>query len=116
MRYCLEPLDLNTTCDGCGAKFTVQHALACKVGGLVTLRHNEVKEELMNLCQKAFTPSAVRDEPLINPTKSFSSHTDPNPQKQQQLQDNNERGDIIVQGIWNKSKYYIIDVRITDIN
>jgi hypothetical protein len=50
---------------GCGAPFTLQHALGCKCGGLVIFRHNEIKDELVHMSAKAFTPSAVRDEPLI---------------------------------------------------
>ena len=69
MQYYCAPLDLNTHCDGCGEKFTVQHVLACKVGGLVTMQQNKVKEELASLCAKAFNPSAVRDERLIISSK-----------------------------------------------
>jgi hypothetical protein len=49
--------------------FTLQHALACKKGGLVIFRHNEIRDELVNLAGKALTPSAVRDEPLIKPSR-----------------------------------------------
>ena len=38
LRYRLEPLLLCAHCDGCGANFTVEHALSCKVEGLVSLR------------------------------------------------------------------------------
>jgi hypothetical protein len=31
----------------------------------VIFRHNEIRDELVNLAGNAFTPSAVRDEPLI---------------------------------------------------
>ena len=41
-RYGLALLDIQKTCDGCGAKFTIKHALACKKGGLVVGRHNKV--------------------------------------------------------------------------
>jgi hypothetical protein len=47
------PGDLQSHCDGCGVKFDVCHALECKVGGLVILRHNEINEELCNLASKA---------------------------------------------------------------
>jgi hypothetical protein len=32
-------------CDGCGAKMTVEHALSCKMGGLVHIRHDDVADE-----------------------------------------------------------------------
>ena len=31
-------------CDGCQSPFTLRHALACKKGGLLTLRHNEIRD------------------------------------------------------------------------
>ncbi len=66
LRLALSPRDLESHCDGCGAKFSVSHGLACKHGGLVISRHNEIRDELSDLASKAFTPSAVRDEPKIH--------------------------------------------------
>ena len=110
MRYCLEPLNLNTHCDGCGAKFSITHALSCKVGGLVHLRHNEVKEELALLCSQAFSPSAVRDEPMIVPSDIKTTTTD-----ETTLEDE-DRGDLLVRGLWQRGRHCVIDVRITDVN
>jgi hypothetical protein len=66
LRYNLLPLALPDNCDGCGAKFSVEHALSCKVGGLVHIRHDDVAQEFGFLCGKAFKPSRVSYEPLIN--------------------------------------------------
>jgi hypothetical protein len=63
--YARTPGDLPTHCDGCNAKFSICHALKCKFGGLIIIRHNEVNNELSDLASKAMTPSAVRVEPLI---------------------------------------------------
>jgi hypothetical protein len=49
------------------------HTLKCKVGGLITLRHDEIANELAYLSDKALVPSAKRDEPLIHPD-SHSLH------------------------------------------
>ena len=63
--YGLEPSDLPTYCDGCQAKFSISHALDCKKGGLVTARHNKLRDGVADLAGKAFTPFHVRDDPLI---------------------------------------------------
>jgi hypothetical protein len=59
LRHERTPGDLPSHCDGCGAKFDVRHALECKVGGLIILRHNEINEELCDLASKALAPSAI---------------------------------------------------------
>eukprot|EP00978_Attheya_sp_CCMP212_P039074 scaffold199966_cov35-Attheya_sp.AAC.1 len=61
------PPNFPTICDGCSCNnFSVQHALSCKVGGLVISCHDEIKDELGQLAGKALKPSAICDEPLIN--------------------------------------------------
>ena len=42
-RYGLKPLGLCNQYDGCNAAFTVAHALSCKQGGLVSIRHNDAR-------------------------------------------------------------------------
>ena len=63
--YGLEPPDLPRYCDGCNATFSICHALECKWGGLVTAHHNELCDGAADLSGKAFTPSHLRDDPLI---------------------------------------------------
>ena len=41
LRYNHFPLDMPAACDDCGAKMTVEHALSCKTGGLVHIRHDD---------------------------------------------------------------------------
>ena len=65
LRYGLEPPDLPKHCDGCNDKFLICHALDCKRGGLVTARHNELRDGVADLASRAFTPSYVRNDPLI---------------------------------------------------
>ena len=83
LRFGLQPLSLPARCDGCDAKFSVDHALFCKKGGLVLLRHNDVAAEWHTLCAAALTPSAVSDEPLIltgrDANRAPSNDTDPPP-------------------------------------
>ena len=65
LRYGLDPPDLPTYYDGYEARFTISHALDCKKGGLVTARHNELRDGVADLSGKAFTPSHVCNDPLI---------------------------------------------------
>ena len=53
------------SCDGCGANFTIDHGLSCKVGGLVHIRHNDVRDEAEALAAMAIQKSAVSYEPSI---------------------------------------------------
>ena len=73
LRYARTPPDLPSSCDGCGQSFTMDHALECQHGGLVIIRHNEVRDELVDLASRVFSPSAVRVEPLIYPGRSAVS-------------------------------------------
>ena len=59
LRYNHIPLDMPKLCDGCGAHMTVEHALSCKKGGLVSLRHDGVADEWRHLCGCGFTPGRV---------------------------------------------------------
>ena len=55
MRYMyMKPLqELPPKCDGCGALFTVCHALNCRKGGLVVQCSNEVRDIIYNLAAMA---------------------------------------------------------------
>ncbi len=65
LRYNHSPLDMPAACDSCGAKMLVKHALSCKVGGLIHIRHDDVADEWRHLCGTALSPSRVKREPRI---------------------------------------------------
>ena len=50
-------------CDGCGAATSLEHALDCKKGGLVTQRHNEVRNVIGDLASVVF--KEVVKEPVV---------------------------------------------------
>ena len=45
LRLGLTPLRLPTDCDVCRAPFSAEHACQCKIGGLITLRHNILADD-----------------------------------------------------------------------
>jgi len=105
-------LSFPSRCDGCDARFTVSHALCCKRGGLVTLRHNEIAEEWASLCSAALSSGAVSTEPYINngrsvPNNTSASQTDP-------VLQGDQRGDVGVRGFWSRANTTIFDVQVCD--
>jgi hypothetical protein len=109
LRCGLAPTDLPQKCDGCQQPFTVEHAVSCKKGGLVLLRHNDVKAEWHELCARAHTPSAVSDEPLIHLGQAPRTNATATAEVLPEL-----RGDVAVKGFWKRGATTIFDVRITD--
>ena len=94
--------------------------MKCKVGGLVVQRHDEVVQQLGQLCVQALKKSAVHAEPLIShwqPTRKSTKTQKPNsttPSKKDDNTPTEERGDLLVRGLWRPSSDCIIDVRLTD--
>jgi hypothetical protein len=109
LRYGLQPNHLPECCDGCHERFSVGHAMSCKKGGLVLLRHNTVAREWHHLCAMALIPSAVTDEPLIHTGRdpgTGGAHGNDPPAA--------IRGDVAAHGFWKKATTAIFDIRITD--
>jgi len=115
IRFGLTPASLPHRCEGCGERFSVEHAMSCKKGGLVMLRHNDVVAEWHHLCAKALGSTAITDEPLIHTSRDVrqagangngnGNVTTPQPEL---------RGDIAAHGFWRRGTTTIFDVRITD--
>ena len=63
MQYKKPLLNLPPYCDGCGAVFSVEHALDCRVGSLVGQRHNEVHDAIGDFDFLAW--GQVQKEPVI---------------------------------------------------
>jgi hypothetical protein len=109
LRLGLQPTALPPRCDGCDERFTIDHAMSCRKGGLILQRHNDLVTTWGQLCGQALSPSTVSDEPLIQPSRDLlmpgSTRTVPSPEL---------RGDLAVHGFWTKGQTAIFDVRITD--
>ena len=56
LRYGLMPQDIPATCDGCGKKFSIEHALSCPKGGLVLVRHDDAAKEWGSLGAQFLVP------------------------------------------------------------
>ena len=116
--------DLPAGYDGCDAPYCLlQHALACKKGGLVICPHNEIRDELVNLPWKAFIPSAVRDKPLTQLSCVKESQKDtPTKDTSQEKMEQTATGHV-AQTRWpsnsprilgKKYRLHILDVCVTD--
>lgn len=125
LRYNLEPKNLPDICDGCGMKFTSGHALQCRTGGLIIARHNDIKDELAELCGRVFKPSEIHDEPAIthgraqrfqhpSPATQDSSTSSSPPHTLLPLENDEDRGDLNIRGFWKPRHECIIDVRVVD--
>lgn len=110
LRFGLQPLGLPERCDGCHQRFSVGHAMTCKQGGLVLLRHNDIASEWHELCAHALKPSCVRDEPLIHKGHGARWEGTNCTQVEAEL-----RGDVAAHGFWKKGSTAIFDIRVTDL-
>ena len=63
LRYHRPLSSMPSHCDGCGSTFGLSHALYCRKGGLVTQRHNEVRDALGDLAALAYKD--VIREPIV---------------------------------------------------
>ena len=74
------------------------------MGGLISSRHNECRDDLVCFTRAGFTPSNVRDEPLIHPSRNSDGVsanrklTDKNSGVTAEV--NSDRGDILIGGFW----------------
>ena len=96
----------------------MQHGLACLLGGLVLAWHNELCDELADLAARAFTPCAVHDEPLIHPCHAPTPVTPlgpaPSASSLPLSPPGDDRGDLLICGLWSRGTDCILDGHITD--
>ena len=99
LRYCRPSLGLPAICDGCGAPFSLEHALDCKKGGLVIQRHNEVRDALGDIAAKAYRE--VTKEPIIREADDTQSITA-------------LVADLRIRGVWQPQAEALFDIRVVD--
>ena len=67
LHYCIYTPDFPTHCNGFNFSFSICYALDYNKGGLIMTHCNDLCDGFADLSGKFFTPSHVRDDPLIYP-------------------------------------------------
>ncbi|KAL7474284.1 hypothetical protein ACHAW6_000270, partial [Cyclotella cf. meneghiniana] len=116
------PANLPDQCDGCGAGLTLENGLSCKRGGLVGIRHDNVRNKWAHLCSIALTNLRIVIEPTIfygNGSQACGNNATPttphNINPTNTLGDE-ACGDVLAHGFWNQGRGTVFDVRICDTN
>ena len=99
IRYKKPLLGIPPQCDGCSAPFDLAHALSCRKGGLVTQRHNEVRDAFGDLASLAW--HQVVKEPVVR--EATRSPVTPA-----------LVADLSVRGVWTPQSEALFDIRIVD--
>ena len=103
LRYGWRLGNIPSTCS-CGSKMDTQHAMCCKKGGFVTLRHNDVRDLTANLLNEVC--NNVNIEPQLLPVtgERFNNRT--------ANVSNEARVDIKSRGFWVRGQQAFFDVRV----
>ena len=88
----------------CGQAFTITHAMNCKKGGFVTMRHNDIRDFEANLLSKICND--VEIEPPLQPVTNEQLPTG-------SIQGDDARLDVRARGFWRKGQNAYFDVRVT---
>ena len=97
LRYRKPLLSFPAVCDGCGAPFSIEHALDCRFGGLVTRRHNEVRDAFGDLASLVWSP--VVKEPVVHDGSAGADAL---------------IADLCVCGVWGPQTKALFDIRVVD--
>ena len=100
LRYQKPMLNLPRNYNGCGANFTVDHALDSRFGGQVTRQHNEVRDAFGDLVSLAWNP--VHWEPVVWEA-SDDGHSA-------------LMADLAACGIWKPQCKALFDIQVVDTN
>ena len=89
----------------CHQKNSIEHALSCKIGGFVTLRHNELRDITADVVSEVCKDKTR--EPILEPTLIDNA----NNQKSSNTSDE-ARADLSMLGLWQRGQRAFVDVRI----
>ena len=100
----MELTEYSTTC-ACGMSFNLQHALDCKLGGLRTIQHSEVRDTIAQ-CMRESGLTAVETEPVLQELTGESfNYKSANKEIE-------ARSDIKCTGFWNNMRQAFFDVKV----
>ena len=103
LRYSFPIADIPKFC-GCGSRNDVTHALSCKKGGYVIMRHNALRDSLANIMKDVC--SDVKIEPQLLPVNPNDYKSCTNTSEQARL-------DISAVGVRGSFQRTFFDVRVT---
>ena len=104
IRYNKELRGLPSKCP-CGLPFNLNHALNCKRGGLVIIRHNNIRDFEANLLRQVCND--VETEPPLQPLEGENIAG---------LTGDEARPDVRARGFWRHGQNAYFDVRVTNAN
>ena len=100
------PLDNLPTQCACGIPFSVDHAMICKKGGFVCIRHDEVRDLTAQMLREVCRDVTV--EPQLLPMEGeHLTHRTSNTS-------NDARVDVCARGFWTRGQRAYFDIRIFD--
>ena len=103
LRYGWRSKNLPQRC-ACGAVNSISHCLDCKLGGYVTMRHNQTRDTFANLLRKAGCKGVETEQQLL-----------PDDGELDQAEKGDEaRMDVTAIGFWGTWQRAFFDVRVFD--
>ena len=104
LRYAKDIRGLPSKCP-CGQTFNINHAMNCKRGGFVTMRHNNIRDFEANLLRKVCVD--VETEPQLQPLDGENVIG---------LTGDESKPDVRARGIWRPGQNAFFDIRVTNTN
>ena len=89
----------------CGQRFDITHAMNCKLGGFVIMRHNGIRDFEANLLKKVCND--VEIEPPLQPLTN--EHLE-----RGSINTDSVRLDVRARGFWRRGQNAFMDVRVTN--
>ena len=86
----------------------IQHAMSCKKGGFITIRHNDLRDLTANLLTEVCKDGDIEPQLLLVTGETFDNRT--------ATTSNEARVDIKSRGFWVRDQQTFFDVRVFDPN